>query len=564
MDLGTGLDVTDLQNIQDSNGNKVWTGQGLRSDPVVSNPLGNVGGMDTPATYANPTSGTQDFVGLYFGVAPVIWVGYRFSGQSPSSITNILHSQLMQIISSSTYLNNGKTGYEPAVSYGIQYQDASNQWVQYDTKYTDFFGYPSVPLGVGKIANGNAPQDNSGGLIASTNQASWAIYTDPRTARFSCVPSGGGTPAKGLSSADWLATGPTSDPVMVTDRPDAHSGFGASNKNFITNLTGGWSVDNTYFRPGLLAQNTTVVVDDGVVSNGNTAKPSSGSPGYYSDPDGVVRRAMGGFVPSTNVPANTTVGLPLATTNLTGTGTQNQSRPIILHRPFRSVAELGYVFSDTPWKNLDFFTPESGDASMLDVFCLNDTNDPNELVAGKVNLNTRQKPVLQAILAGAYKNEPDAQTVSATTISAEAQNIATALVNRTSSTANGMGPLTNVRDLTGTWKGNTGSPIDPTKGDFTGFAADLTTIYGTGSNADPSSNNIQRFREAPIRALSATGQTRVWNLMVDVIAQIGKYPAAATGLNNFIVEGEQRYWVHVAIDRLTGQVIDKQIEVVKE
>ncbi len=31
-----------------------------------------------------------------------------------------------------------------------------------------------------------------------------------------------------------------------------------------------------------------------------------------------------------------------------------------------------------------------------------------------------------------------------------------------------------------------------------------------------------------------------------------------------IVEGEQRYWVHVAIDGFTGQVIGKQIEVVNE
>jgi len=39
----------------------------------------------------------------------------------------------------------------------------------------------------------------------------------------------------------------------------------------------------------------------------------------------------------------------------------------------------------------------------------------------------------------------------------------------------------------------------------------------------------------------------------------------ATSLqNDFVVEGEQHYWVHVAIDRLTGQVIDKQIEVVTE
>jgi len=30
------------------------------------------------------------------------------------------------------------------------------------------------------------------------------------------------------------------------------------------------------------------------------------------------------------------------------------------------------------------------------------------------------------------------------------------------------------------------------------------------------------------------------------------------------VEGEQHYWVHVAIDRFTGQIIGKQIEVVNE
>jgi hypothetical protein len=79
----------------------------------------------------------------------------------------------------------------------------------------------------------------------------------------------------------------------------------------------------------------------------------------------------------------------------------------------------------------------------------------------------------------------------------------------------------------------------------------------------------QRYREASLRALANAGQTRVWNLMIDVVAQTGRYPQSASGFtsNNketFVVEGEQRYWVHVAIDRLTGQVIDKQIEVVKE
>ena len=77
-------------------------------------------------------------------------------------------------------------------------------------------------------------------------------------------------------------------------------------------------------------------------------------------------------------------------------------------------------------------------------------------------------------------------------------------------------------------------------------------------------SQVQRFREAPIRAFANVGQTRVWNLMIDVVAQTGRYPKSATALDQFVVEGEQRCWVHVAIDRLTGQVIDQQVEVVKE
>ena len=55
-----------------------------------------------------------------------------------------------------------------------------------------------------------------------------------------------------------------------------------------------------------------------------------------------------------------------------------------------------------------------------------------------------------------------------------------------------------------------------------------------------------------------------WNLMIDVVAQSGRYPNNAVALGNFVVEGEKRYWVHLAIDRQTGQVIDKQLEVVNE
>ena len=51
--------------------------------------------------------------------------------------------------------------------------------------------------------------------------------------------------------------------------------------------------------------------------------------------------------------------------------------------------------------------------------------------------------------------------------------------------------------------------------------------------------------------------------MIDVVAQAGRYPPGATDLAKFL-EREQRSWVHVAIDRFTGQVIDRQIEVVNE
>ena len=49
-----------------------------------------------------------------------------------------------------------------------------------------------------------------------------------------------------------------------------------------------------------------------------------------------------------------------------------------------------------------------------------------------------------------------------------------------------------------------------------------------------------------------------------MVAQTGHYKPNATGLADFVVEGEKRYWMHVAIDRFTGQVTDKQIEEVVE
>jgi len=91
--------------------------------------------------------------------------------------------------------------------------------------------------------------------------------------------------------------------------------------------------------------------------------------------------------------------------------------------------------------------------------------------------------------------------------------------------------------------------------DIARLASVVTTV--------PFSTN-EETRETVARALSDTTQTRTWGLLIDVIAQSGKYAPGETDLRKFNVTGEQHYWVHVAIDRFTRWVIDKQIEVVNE
>ena len=93
------------------------------------------------------------------------------------------------------------------------------------------------------------------------------------------------------------------------------------------------------------------------------------------------------------------------------------------------------------------------------------------------------------------------------------------------------------------------------------------TLPTTLLSVVPSQDNqtVKARREVVPRAITSVSQTRVWNVLIDVVAQSGRYKPNATSLqNDFIVEGEQHYWVHVAIDRFTGQVLDKQIEVVNE
>ncbi len=302
------------------------------------------------------------------------------------------------------------------------------------------------------------------------------------------------------------------------------------------------------------------------LNNGSTSSALPGKKIYYTDPDGVLRRASGAFYSGND-------GLPMATANY-------NSRPVVLNRPFQSVAEMGHAFSGTPWKNLNFFTPESGDAALLDAFCLNElANAPADVtVAGRVNLNTRQAKVLQALIQGVSK--ADGSVISPT----EAANAAQALVTWTTDTTSSIGtpavlskgPLRNRGELVGKWVAqtdfvsgsNTNPPLAKIDGSlsFSGFSSMLTS--GTGGVFSAASDAaIKRRRECVMRALVDSGNTRTWNLLVDVIAQTGVYPPTATAaadLAKFVVQGQSHVWVHVAIDRFTGNIIAESFEPVAD
>lgn len=240
--------------------------------------------------------------------------------------------------------------------------------------------------------------------------------------------------------------------------------------------------------------------------------PSDGSGTYYLDNDGVARPGDNRFQARADSIYN-----------------QSLARPVILNRPFRSVGELGFVFRDLPHKSLDLSSDTSVDAGLLDYFCV---NEAQSVTAGVVNLNTAPSTVLEALL-----QETGRTTDSTTAItSAEAQTIAANFISRrATSPANELAALVK-----------------------------LTTTNMVSSASAGVYPGIKTRREAVIRSLSSVHNERTWNVFIDVIAQTGKFPPRATQLQDFIVEGERRYWLHIAIDRYTGEVVDELRELVLE
>jgi hypothetical protein len=211
----------------------------------------------------------------------------------------------------------------------------------------------------------------------------------------------------------------------------------------------------------------------------------------------------------------------------------------LLNRRFENVGEFGYAYSPASSlgaKTLDFASATSRARAMLDFFTYNTASQR----AGIVNLNTRNGPVLASIIRGAWLHDPGGEVQPPSPSYLVSPDVALAagqaIVQETTSTGLEHGPALNRADV-----------------------ARLATAANVGTSNEA--------KEVVARALAEAGQTRTWNLMIDVIAQTGKYALGTTNLSDptkFIVQGEKRYWLHIALNRDDGTVLGTQLEEVVE
>jgi Tfp pilus assembly protein PilX len=455
-----------------------------REPAVIPGPIINL--TNHPAA---PLS--QDYAAYFLGTVPSFPIGLNDSaGDLPPWSEN-----------SSTYQQN-LASISLQVVLQVQYQDAGGTYRTYGT----FMGLndPNDQNGSGYIADlcviPMTPDDtiNTPALAKS----------DPRTFRFGVgesVPANTGGAIQATSEGHTLTPAASTlvSPVWGNDFPFPGN---LSDYPFQGSVNTGGTGANPY-RMDMWAVNASGVSPSGTAF-------ASGTTPYYSDLDGVQR------------PGDARYSYPSSSPYFTGA---TPSRPIILHRPFASVGELGYVFRDMPWKTLDLSSPNSADAALLDLFTVSDA----PVVAGRVNPNTAPAPVLSALLSGTLANYSGSNTNLATS---DASTIAQAITNAVSAA-----PFLNRASLV--------------SGLATNSAITSAAVYSSG---------IKVEREAVVRALAESANTRTWNFLVDIIAQSGSYPTTAATLDNFNVTGERRYWLHIAIDRYTGQIVDKQLEMVNE
>jgi hypothetical protein len=425
----------------------------------------------------------------------------------------------------------------------------------------NYIGSPTVHTSANHAANGitNQGAGARGGCL---------VRPDPRTDRFSVSTSVVAQPPAGPAVNSTMNPNPSKTYFVEQNFPTRSWGFvynpdaGATQS---AEYIGSWASNLI-----TTAANTAFYVDpDGVVRPGDSYRQNinSGDGCLLYHGTGGPPNVAPGAKDNTSI-ATTPQASTLPTSMFVGAGataypigSAQARRPVILDRPFRSVGELGYAFRDLPFKSVDFFSQSSGDAALLDLFSV---SDEASISAGELDLSNTPARTLTAVMSGATKMEIDAQYQTATYDSISAYpagfSASTGAPNFMTSTeasivASGLsnsfltnGPLNNRSDLV--------TRLDPI---LTALAA--PTSSGGSGYLDYAN---KAYAEAPIRALSNIGNSRTWNLLIDIIAQAGQMSPTATSLDNFMVQGERRYWLHIAIDRYTGKIIDQQLEPVYE
>ncbi|MEM9399838.1 MAG: hypothetical protein AAF984_06480, partial [Verrucomicrobiota bacterium] len=260
-------------------------------------------------------------------------------------------------------------------------------------------------------------------------------------------------------------------------------------------------------------------------------KPSFASwdPELYviEDPDGVTRTPDA----SLSEEINPTNAINVHNAEFAG-------RPFVLNRPFRSIGELGYVYRDVPWKTLDLNSEDSGDSRLAELFSVR--HEPL-VTSGRIHLQSLPRwkddtKIMQALLYGAAK-DLGAEDITEATVK-DVQNLAQSIQSE----------FENITDY---------SEIIPQVLGNSEIQEQLNQLAGTSENQN--SEYIKYQREFISRALLDSIQDSTWNLMVDIIAQSGQ-----KAQSRFIPHAEKRIWLHLAIDRETGKIIDRKIEYVKD
>ncbi len=334
----------------------------------------------------------------------------------------------------------------------------------------------------------------SGGAYLVNDYGAGVVRPDPRTDRFS-------------SWGSAMGAEQTRD-ILRANKIMNKTGFGLGDGNpFFNSLA--------YGAPGWSASaKATELATNNEIST-------------YKDSDGITRPASGYLG-----------GNPLSP--------DPQARPIVLNRPFQSVGELAYVFRDSPWRNLELYNPKSGDAGLLEYFCIHATNENDRtkspLRAGVVNINSALPEVLAAVISGASANTDFSSNSGGGQVQpTEAKAIADKINDWVTAKTTDGAMFRSRAEIVGRFD----------QGNFVGPSSSYESSL--------SSKQYDNQRSVVSRALSDVITTSTWNLMIDVVAQSGMLPKGNT-LDKFVVTGQSRYWLHIAIDRTTGKIVDQRLE----